>query len=568
MIRRISLVTHFALRCLVCLAVAVAVGGWGVTRAVEESALARARDVTAAVVAREIVKEVPAEVFATPQTGERYQAFAETVEHLTLGPRVVQVKLWGQGAVVIWSRQEELVGRRFPDNPELWEAFEGNVEAELSGLEKSENRYERPYGRLLELYVPIRYGAGPVVGVAEVYEDISPVLAEVARLKRRVWGVSAVGAGLVFLVLLGVVVRADRRIREQTLALERSEERFRTLVESAPDPIVETDADGRVVFANRAACDLLGLGGRGPALPCLLDLAAEADREAFRGWLCPARGQGERLEVRFQGAGGKEIPARISGAVREVEGGPVHTLILRDLRREKALEASLVESERRAALAALAASIGHEMNNALAVVVAGLERLEEAALPGDLRKYVAWLAAATEELSIHARNLLELGKPRPPAFGAVDPNELVERNVEVLTRSGVLKRVAVRMRPDRGAPLVWADPALLDQVVRNLLINAVHAVGGTGTLEIGVRRRPEGGAEIFVADDGPGLPPGAEEKVFEPFFTTKPAGEGTGLGLYISRQIVREHGGDLALENRPEGGAVARIQLPSAREAA
>jgi two-component system NtrC family sensor kinase len=106
-------------------------------------------------------------------------------------------------------------------------------------------------------------------------------------------------------------------------------------------------------------------------------------------------------------------------------------------------------------------------------------------------------------------------------------------------------------------------PALLNQVLLNLIANSIDAIEGTGTVRIGAGASEAGDAFVItIADTGPGIPPDLRERVLEPFFTTKPVGQGTGLGLSIAFSIVKKHGGTLALEDAPGGGALATITVP------
>jgi two-component system sensor histidine kinase HupT/HoxJ len=115
---------------------------------------------------------------------------------------------------------------------------------------------------------------------------------------------------------------------------------------------------------------------------------------------------------------------------------------------------------------------------------------------------------------------------------------------------------------------VQGDAGRLEQVLLNLFLNAGKAMRGAGRVRVAARRldgRDRGWIEVAIEDTGPGIDPEHLEHLFEPFFTTAAEGsEGTGLGLAISRGIVTAHGGTIAAENRPEGGARFRIRLPTA----
>jgi signal transduction histidine kinase len=112
-------------------------------------------------------------------------------------------------------------------------------------------------------------------------------------------------------------------------------------------------------------------------------------------------------------------------------------------------------------------------------------------------------------------------------------------------------------------PLISADPAKLKQVVINLVMNAAQAMRGGGLVTVATRRHGSREIELVVSDTGPGIPDELRDEIFNPFFTTKPEGEGTGLGLYICRNIIREHGGEIIVEPPAEGGATFTVRLPA-----
>jgi signal transduction histidine kinase len=134
-----------------------------------------------------------------------------------------------------------------------------------------------------------------------------------------------------------------------------------------------------------------------------------------------------------------------------------------------------------------------------------------------------------------------------------------------------LERSGIRVETDLGpCPPVWADENQLQQVLLNLVLNAMQAMAKKpGERRLTVRVRvDEPHAVIEVLDTGPGIPPEALPRIFDPFFTTKSAGEGSGLGLSVSRGIIRDHQGRLRAESRPEGGASFIVELPLGKPAA
>jgi signal transduction histidine kinase len=163
------------------------------------------------------------------------------------------------------------------------------------------------------------------------------------------------------------------------------------------------------------------------------------------------------------------------------------------------------------------------------------------------------------------RRLLEFGRPRPLEPVRVSPRHLAE-DVSRLVGS-VLRGRRIQLElghePETDGITVDADPRQIGQALLNLVLNAAYVTHDGGRIALRLRRRA-GHAGIAVIDAGPGIPEGIRDRVLDPFFSTKPEGEGTGLGLSVTRAIVDSHRGELELECPPEGGTIATIWLPQA----
>ncbi len=284
---------------------------------------------------------------------------------------------------------------------------------------------------------------------------------------------------------------------------------------------------------GRAGADLIGLAAADIGLEECLEGPAE------RTLLLQLASGGGRWEVR-------------RGVFRQ-QGRPLTLLVLFDVSRA-------LRAEELAAWKRLIRVIGHELNNSLAPIksIAGsLERLTHAdGLPPDWREDLSSglrvIGARAEALNRFMSAYALLAKMPPPRPRPVRIGDVVRRVASLETRVDVV----VEVGPDA---VVEADPDQLEQALINLVKNAADAVGaGGGSVRVGWRT--DGGwAELWVSDDGPGLPDSAN--LFVPFFTTKPGG--SGIGLVLCRQIAEAHGGVFALANRDDAsGCLASLRLP------
>jgi signal transduction histidine kinase len=330
--------------------------------------------------------------------------------------------------------------------------------------------------------------------------------------------------------------------------------------------------DGRVRSANAAMARLCGV-----ASPRALEgLAAREWLPGLEGDLLAQRGESE---CSLEGRGGP-IPVSVSTSVLcDKPGDPIGVVLaVRDLREVANLRSRLVTSGRLAAVGQLAAGIAHEINNPIAFVRANL---------GTLRSL---LSALTAKLGAEAalRIAADLADGRDLVDESLDGVERVVsivRDVKGFSHAGATERECVDLNAVLESVLRVATPQLrcggpvercygeippvlgtrqeLEQVFLNLVINASQAVAGDGAIRI--ETTLDGPTVVAVVeDDGCGIPPDAMSRIFDPFFTTKPVGEGTGLGLAISYQIVRSHGGHLAVESAPGCGTRVRVELPAA----
>jgi len=353
-----------------------------------------------------------------------------------------------------------------------------------------------------------------------------------------------------------------------------SEKRYSDIVENASDLIQVTDAEGRILSANRRQAELLGttaeaLRGR-PFLELVAPEAREATRRAFDHVL--SGGMLRAFDSALRGSGDAPgFPVEISATPVVEEGRAVGVrAILRDVSERKAIEARLIKAERLSSVGALAAGVAHEINNPLGIITMFAQRVLERAKKGevDLDK-LAKIVEQGKRVAAITRNLLDFARAAPTRFAPFDLGEVVQATVALLAERAHMQSIALQVEIAPGLPQAFGNRQQVSQVLLNLLLNGLHAIGKEGTLavrveEVATSRLPTAGRalRLVVDDSGPGIPADVLPHLFEPFFTTKAPGEGTGLGLSVSWGIVKEHHGAIFARNRDEGGARFEVELP------
>ncbi|MCX8156067.1 MAG: CHASE domain-containing protein [Verrucomicrobiae bacterium] len=416
-----------------------------------------------------------------------------------------------------------------------------------------------------------------------------------------------------------LVAQRTRELKEEIASrarleeeLQRERDLFHTLLDNLPDRIYFKDTQSRFLRINRALADLFGLQhpreavGKSDFDFFTLEHARPAfedEQEIIRTGQ-PLIG---RIELETLPDGKKCWAHTTKMPFRDKQGNIIGTFgISRDITslREmteqlkkanaelqrsheelKAAQMQLIQAEKMQSVGRLAAGVAHEVKNPLAILGMGLDYLASSVDMQDptLRTVVEDMRQAIRRADNIILGLLDFSKPRDLELKPVNLNEIIQQAL-ALTRHeqvGALVQVQTHLAPD--LPLIRGDAHKLSQVFVNLLLNACQAMenGGTLTVRTHVRTlaadevRLEAGSrealrfhagqpvvEAVVDDTGPGIPPEKLTRIFEPFFTTKPTGQGTGLGLTVSRQIMEWHGGRIQVLNRPEGGARAILWFP------
>jgi PAS domain S-box-containing protein len=347
--------------------------------------------------------------------------------------------------------------------------------------------------------------------------------------------------------------------------LRNSEERWRSIVESAVDAIVVIDAYGRIEAFNPAAKRLFGYAEEDVKGQNVKLLMPSPYHEQHDGYL--ARYQATR-EARIIGSGrevtgrrrdGSTFPLHLSVGELTVLGERKFTGILHDLSERLRMEAQLREQATLARLGEMAAVVAHEVKNPLAGIRGAIQVLggrfprggKEAMVVNEIIGRIDTLTGLMGDLLLFAR-------PPQPRVTPVEVAALVRTTAGLLAEDPALREVDIQV--EGTAPPVSADPELLKIVFQNLLVNGAHAMQGKGRIHVEVSAI-DSVCQVIFKDSGSGIPPEIREKIFTPFFTTK--SRGSGLGLPTSRSLIEAHHGRISIQCPPEGGTAVTIQLPA-----
>ena len=344
------------------------------------------------------------------------------------------------------------------------------------------------------------------------------------------------------------------------------------LIDNSPDAIVAIQKGGEIIIFNRAAEKLLGYRKAdviermnitdiypfGQAKVIMKDLrSAEYGGPGFL----------EKREFLLLDKNGWEIPVYISASIlydEEKEIGSVG--VFTDLREKRELEKQLLRTEKLSSLGKLAAGIAHEINQPLTGVLTFAHLLlkkfkDDEATRLDLELIVR----ETTRIKKIVQGILDFGRETPMQKTPQRIEQILDNTLEIIIHQERFFGINLIKKYGADIPPVMVDRSRLEQVFLNIILNAVEAMNGSGTLTVQTRKVFDW-IEVDLTDTGSGISGEIQDKIFDPFFTTKDSTEGLGmgLGLAISYGIIRNHNGDLRVSSSPIGGTTFTIRLPLA----
>ncbi|MCE1182457.1 MAG: ATP-binding protein [Rhodocyclales bacterium] len=377
------------------------------------------------------------------------------------------------------------------------------------------------------------------------------------------------------------LIASRQSLQEGMRALQISERRWQGFYENTAVGIALINADGQIVKANPALQQMLGYSAKEILAVSLVDITEASERASTRDnvyHLLQGHRGSYQLQKRYARKDGSFLWAKVCASVIPVvdREGPRIAVIVEDLSAQKQAEDSLAKTQadlarvsRLTTMGELVASIAHEVNQPLAAIAANshaalrwLERSEP-----DYQEVAAALQRVHRDAA-HAGNVIQrirgFLKKKALKRECVDIPGMIDALVQMLRRilTQAEVRISVHLAPD--LPELLGDQVQLQQVILNLLVNAVDALrlrpGGERQIVVDVRNEPACGLLFAVSDSGPGVPEEIRNAIFEPFHSTK--SDGLGMGLAISKSIIESHGGTLWLDSSGPGGSRFAFCIP------
>jgi PAS domain S-box-containing protein len=374
-------------------------------------------------------------------------------------------------------------------------------------------------------------------------------------------------AGGIILTMLVILIwnfLLKRQISRIQQVLQRSEEKYRKLVEASPDLIMLLDPDGNLCLANNIAQVTFKIDAEGHP-GSLFDILRPEDHDGLR----------ELLQQSVDTGYAKRDFSLVKDKKQTLDlefiafmatdcclGGKLICCIARDMSERNRMENELIQVERLAVIGKLAAGVAHEINNPLGIIMANAEAI----IPGDeeaLPRHLQAIRRNVERAADITNGLLNLAVPKELRMQPLNLLDAVEESIAFLRPR--LKGIRLELHLPAPGLQIIGDKSSLEQVLVNLILNAADSMKGQGRLTIAgnLQRDPDYPFVRFIVQDfGPGIPKENLERIFEIFFSTK-SSKGFGLGLFIARRIVEKHGGIIYAESEEGRGARFVMEFPA-----
>lgn len=361
-------------------------------------------------------------------------------------------------------------------------------------------------------------------------------------------------------------------------ALKESEERYRKLVELAPE-LISILSGEEIAYINQQGLSILGAGDTAELVGrSFMEMVHPTSRETLGEYIARYQnGYGGRADFTIicQRPDGENVELEVSAIAFTHEGMPAMLMLAEDVTEKRKIERQLVQTSKLATLGEMAASVAHEMNQPLNVIrmaadTCALQYDLDAVKPAFQRERLSLISGQTERMSEIIKHLQIYSRPDDDDFEPFEAMRAVERAVDMIEHDCRLSGIMIEVVPPAQKCFVTGRQVQLEQVLVNMLTNARDAInenyddsgniGGLIRISAMVDAKHKC-LKLAVNDNGGGVPEAAIDLLFHPFFTTKDVGKGTGLGLSVSFGIVEAMGGKIDVRNEGDG-ACFEITLP------
>ena len=430
----------------------------------------------------------------------------------------------------------------------------GAAESAPAGGDRAGGSAEAPTGLVAYAALPLRTG-DQLAGVLLVSFD------------RPIERLGVDPRALDAIARIASISLANFRLRERLVA---SEERYRTLFEESPEPLLLIGRRRQILDANGAALAQFRTTREELLRRRADELSMPGPNAGPRRSNAARRGRHTRFRATGVRPDGTTFPAEVTITRVAIAGEPRGLVLVRDLTTVERLQAELLQAQKMEAMGQLVSGVAHELNNPLAAVIGYSQWISrDKRLPEDMRKDAHLLAQEAERTRGIVQNLLDFARQRPPERHPTPIRPLVESVLSLQSYAIAAGQIEVSLSIPGELPPVEVDRAQMQQVLLNLTLNAIQAVtatGAPGRMDITASRfEADDGRDMVrleIRDSGPGVPAALRSRLFVPFFSTKEPGTGTGLGLSVSFGIVAGHQGRLWFETPADGGAAFVVELP------
>lgn len=344
-------------------------------------------------------------------------------------------------------------------------------------------------------------------------------------------------------------------------------ERLEAILESAVDGILAIDEHGIVESVNQAAVDIFGYARDEMIGVTVNQLMPSPYHEEHDGYLAhyletgEARIIGSGREVKGRRKDGSVFPLYLAVSEGRLGDSRIFTGIVRDLSRLHVAEERARAAEQLASLSLITAGIAHDIGTPMNVILGYADMLRDSLSDPKDRRRAEIISEQVRRVTDLMQTLLNIARPHERVQSPLELAEVIDHALDFFREKLRSRGIEVE-RDYLPASTIRGDRDRLEQMFLNLIVNAADAMPRGGKLRVSIAAAPPDQVEVAMEDSGHGIAPDALDRIFEPFYTSKPRGEGTGLGLVVSRSIVIDHGGSIAVESEPDRGTRFILRFP------